>query len=38
MNILIHELAHVSFEAKTGNETKIWINSQVMEHTHKGEN
>jgi len=38
MNIFIHESAHVSPDAKIGNGTKIWINSQIREHASIGEN
>ena len=30
-NVFIHETANVSSDAKIGNGTKIWINSQVRE-------
>lgn len=37
-NIYIDKTANVSSEAKIGNGTKIWINSQIRENTEIGEN
>ncbi|PLY05612.1 MAG: N-acetyltransferase [Arcobacter sp.] len=37
-NIFIHQLANVSPEAKLGEGTKIWINSQVRENCEIGTN
>jgi acetyltransferase-like isoleucine patch superfamily enzyme len=38
MDPFIHSTAHVSREAIIGNGTKIWINSQIREHAHIGDN
>jgi len=37
-NIFIHETASVSSEAKIGDGTKIWINSQIREKSEIGKN
>lgn len=37
-NIYIHPTANVSIEAKIGNGTKIWINSQIREKSEIGTN
>jgi acetyltransferase-like isoleucine patch superfamily enzyme len=37
-NIYIHPTANVSAEAKTGDGTKIWINSQIREKSEIGTN
>lgn len=37
-NIYIHPTANVSIEAKIGNGTKIWINSQIREKSEIGIN
>jgi acetyltransferase-like isoleucine patch superfamily enzyme len=38
MEAFIHATAHVSPEATIGNGTKVWINSQIREHAHIGDN
>jgi acetyltransferase-like isoleucine patch superfamily enzyme len=38
MDPFIHNTANVSSEAVIGADTKIWINSQVREHAHIGDN
>jgi acetyltransferase-like isoleucine patch superfamily enzyme len=38
MDTFIHHSAHVSSEAVIGNGTKVWINSQIREHAHIGDN
>mgnify|MGYP003619065451 CR=1 FL=1 len=37
-NIYIHPTANVSEQAKIGDGTKIWINSQIREKSEIGEN